>query len=234
MTVRVILADDDEVYRLGMSSILSVQHDIEIVAEAADGAAALEAVREHHPDVAVLDLRMPVLDGVETTREIASDATTSAVGKPVAALVLTGFHVTEAVYDALRAGASGYVLKDRAGSRLVPAVRAVAEGEAWLDPGVTRDLIAEFARRPDERRATPDDLGDLTRRERDVLVLVAHGLSNGEIADHLTVEMGTVKTHVNRIFTKLGLEHRAQAVSLAYRTRLVDPDDARPDLSPGS
>jgi DNA-binding NarL/FixJ family response regulator len=228
MTIRLVLADDDALVRAGIGMLLGVEPDLEVVAEVGDGAAAVEAVRRLRADVAVLDVRMPGVDGVEATRRLTGDTMTAALGRTVAVLVLTTFHVSEAVYAALRAGASGFVLKDAAPAELVAAVRAVAEGEAWLDPAVARQLIAEFARRPQSGLPPPTEVSALTPREREVLVLIAHGMSNTEIARHLVVEAGTVKTHVSRILMKLGVRDRSQAVAVAYRSRLVGPSDPVP------
>jgi len=228
MAIRLVLADDDALVRAGIGMLLSAQPDLDVVAEVGDGAAAVEAVRRLRADVAVLDVRMPGMDGVEATRRLTGDAMTAALGRTVAVLVLTTFHVSEAVYAALRAGASGFVLKDAAPSELVSAIRAVAEGAAWLDPAVARQLIGEFARRPANVLPAPTEVAALTARERQVLVLMAHGMSNTEIARHLVVEAGTVKTHVSRILMKLGVRDRSQAVAVAYRSRLVGPDDPVP------
>ncbi|MEJ2862554.1 response regulator transcription factor [Actinomycetospora flava] len=228
MPIRIVLADDDRLVRAGLLMILNAQHDIEVVAEAGDGEAALAAIRRHHPDVAVVDVRMPVLDGVEVARALAALDSVTDADRPVGVVMITNFHVSEAVYEAMRAGATGFVLKDAAPSELVSAIRSVADGEAWLDPAVTRDLIEEFARRPMSVLPPVAEVAELTKRERDVLALMAHGLSNDEIGEHFTIVTATVKTHVNRIFMKLGIRDRAQAVALAYRSRLVALDEPLP------
>ncbi|QHT56220.1 response regulator transcription factor [Cellulomonas sp. H30R-01] len=228
MTVRVLLADDEALVRTGIALILRDAEGIETVGFAADGREAVEQTRALRPDVVLVDVRMPVLDGVEATRRIVEHASDS--GTDCAVLVLSTFHVDEAVRGALRAGASGFVLKDAAPDELVSAIRAVAAGEAWLDPAVARGLLDEFKGRPDSTRATTGDLARLTPRECEVLVLVAHGLSNTEIAEHLVISEGTVKTHVNRLFAKLGVGSRAQAVVAAYRGGLVAPDEPPPPV----
>jgi DNA-binding NarL/FixJ family response regulator len=231
MAIRCVLADDDALVRAGIGMLLEAEKDVEVVAEVGDGAGAVAAVRDLRPDVAIVDVRMPGMDGVEATRRIASDEVADEAGRTTAVLVLTTYLVDEAVYACLRAGASGFLLKDAAPAELVAAVHAVAAGESWLDPAVARLLIREFARRPETALPPPTALRDLTRREREVLVLMAHGLTNSDIARHLVVEVGTVKTHVSRVLMKLGVNDRAQAVAVAYRSRLVGPDDAVPARS---
>lgn len=228
MAVRVVLADDDGLVRAGIGMLLRAEEDIEVVAEVGDGASAVAAVRQHRPHVAVLDVRMPGMDGVEATRWITSDEVTEAAGGTTAVLVVTTYLVDEAVYACLRAGASGFVLKDAAPTELVSAIRTVAAGESWLDPAVAALLIREFAQRPESALPPSSAVGHLTAREREVLVLMAHGLGNGEIARHLVIEVGTVKTHVSRVLMKLGAHDRAQAVAVAYRSRLVGADDPVP------
>ena len=227
--IRVILVDDEPIVRSGIALLLGGEPDIEVIADVDTGEEAVDLAVRHHPDVVIADVRMPGMDGVETTRRIVratGEADTDQV--PVKVLVLTTFHVDEAVLAALRAGASGFILKDAAPTELVAAVRAVAAGEAWLDPAVARQLIDEFASRSDPGLPSPDELRALTGREREVLVLIAHGLSNAEISDFLVIGEGTTKTHVGRIFAKLGLRDRAQAVATAYRCGLIRPDDALP------
>ncbi|XRQ15483.1 response regulator [Actinomadura welshii] len=217
-TVRVVVADDQEVARAGFSALLGTQPDLDVVATAADGAAAVRACREHRPDVVLMDVRMPVMDGIEATRRI----TARPDGPRV--LILTTFDLDEHVYDALVAGAGGFLLKDVTAERLFDAVRVVAAGEALLAPAVTRRLIGEFARlRPRAPSRGPDVLAALTPRETDVLRLVAEGITNAEIAARLVVGEETVKTHVSRILRKLGLRDRVQAVVVAYESGLVLP-----------
>jgi DNA-binding NarL/FixJ family response regulator len=227
--IRVLLADDEQLIRTGIAMILDAEADIEVVEVVCDGLAAVTRVRETTPDVVVMDVRMPVMDGVEATRRIIEEQGSGS--HPVGILVLSTFHVDEAVRGALRAGASGFVLKDAAPDELVAAIHAVARGEAWLDPAVAKRLLAEFTGRPDSPLPRPELINRLTHREREVLVLLAHALGNKAIADHLFVSEATVKTHVTRLLTKLGLHDRASAVAVAYRTGLVGPSDPMPPRS---
>ena len=217
MSIRVAVADDQELVRTGFRVILESEPDIDVVGEAADGREAIEVAQQHNPDVVLMDVRMPHLDGLEATRRI---VTGTDEGPRV--LILTTFDLDEYVYEALRSGASGFLLKDGPAEQLVSAVRVVARGEALLAPRITRRLIAEFSRagRPG---VPPDRLDGLTARELDVLKLVARGLSNAEIAGELYVAETTVRTHLGHILTKLGLRDRVQAVVLAYETGLVRP-----------
>jgi len=192
------------------------------VGEAGDGAEAVELARSARPDVVLMDIRMPVLDGLEATRRIVADQLLAGVR----VLVLTTFDLDEYVYEALRAGASGFLLKDTPPADLLAAIRVVAAGDALLAPGVTRRLIAEFAHRPEPATVTPAALAGLTDREREVLVLVARGLTNAEIAERLVVSTATAKTHVSRVLAKLQARDRAQLVMLAYETGLVSPGSA--------
>ncbi|MFF5310231.1 response regulator [Streptomyces massasporeus] len=214
MTIRVVVADDQELVRSGFAMILDVQPDIEVVAEAGDGGEAVEAVRRHAPDVALLDIRMPRVDGIEACRTIsaASDCRT---------VMLTTFDSDEYVYEALHAGASGFLLKDVRRADLVHAVRVVARGDSLLAPSVARRLVEQYTR-PAARTRRPDPRLDvLTARERETLLLLARGLSNAEIAAELVVSDHTVKTHVGNVLAKLGLRDRIQAVICAYETGLV-------------
>jgi DNA-binding NarL/FixJ family response regulator len=215
MTIRVVVADDQGMVRTGFSILLNAQPDIEVVGEAVNGQEAISRVAELRPDVILMDVRMPVLDGLQATRQIAA-----ADGAP-RVLVLTTFDLDDYVYEALRAGASGFLLKDASAGELAEAVRVVAAGDALLSPGVTRRLIAEFARLGAPRAATRKSLEGLTDRETEVLALVARGLSNVEIAAHLVVAEQTIKTHVSRVLMKLALRDRAQAVVFAYENGLV-------------
>ena len=219
MTIRVVVADDQGMVRTGFSILLNAQPDIEVVGEAVNGQEAITRVAELRPDVILMDVRMPVLDGLQATRQIAA-----ADGAP-RVLVLTTFDLDDYVYEALRAGASGFLLKDASAGELAEAVRVVAAGDALLSPGVTRRLIAEFARLGAPRPASRKSVEDLTERETEVLALVARGLSNTEIAAHLVVAEQTVKTHVSRILMKLALRDRAQAVVFAYESGLVRPGE---------
>jgi len=211
--IRVVIADDQELVRTGFRVILNAEPDIEVVGEAGDGRQAVEAVRTRC-DVVLMDIRMPNLDGIEATRRIATRADAPRV------LILTTFDLDEYVYEALRAGASGFLLKDAGADELLHGVRVVAAGDALLSPSITRRLIEDYARRP-PRRERPEALADLTPRELEVLRLIARGHSNAEIAAALVVGDATVKTHVARIFAKLGLHDRAQAVIAAYESGLV-------------
>ena len=213
--VRVVVVDDQEVVRAGFAALLSTQDDLEVVGVAADGAQALRVCAAGRPDVVLMDVRMPVLDGISATHALL------ATPEPPKVLMLTTFDLDEHVYDALAAGASGFLLKDVTAERLFDAVRVVAAGEALLAPSVTRRLIGEFARqRP---RPPSPALAELTPRETEVLRLLAAGLSNVEIATRLVVGEETVKTHVSRILRKLGVRDRAQAVVTAYESGLVVP-----------
>lgn len=216
--IRVLLADDQSLVRAGFRALLAAQDGIEVAGEAADGHQAVDAVRRLTPDVVLMDIRMPGLDGLQATEAITADPALS----DVRIVVLTTFDHDEHVFEALRAGASGFLVKDTEPEDLISAVRLVAAGEALLSPGVTRRVIAEFALRA-RRPPSAELLGDLTEREREVMGLVAEGLTNSEIADRLVVSPATAKTHVNRAMTKLGARDRAQLVVLAYESGLVRP-----------
>jgi DNA-binding NarL/FixJ family response regulator len=216
MTVRVVIADDQELVRTGFRAILNSELDIEVVGEAQDGRVAIEVAREQEPDVVLMDIRMPLLDGLAATRNIV----TGPDSKP-RVLILTTFDLDEYVYEALRSGASGFMLKDNPAEQLITAIRVVAEGNALLAPQITRRLISEFARSP--WTSESEHLQVLTDRESEVLKLVARGLSNAEISEELYVAETTVRTHVGHILTKLGLRDRVQAVVLAYETGLIRP-----------
>jgi DNA-binding NarL/FixJ family response regulator len=224
--IRVLLADDEPLVRTGIAMILDAEDDIEVVDAVGDGLAAVTRSRQTTPDVVVMDVRMPMMDGVEATRRLLDDEQGGAA--PPGVLVLSTFHVDEAVHGALRAGASGFVLKDAAPDELVSAVHAVARGHAWLAPVVAKRLLAEFKGRPESPLPPSELIGRLTHREREVLILLAHGLGSRAIAEHLFLSEATVKTHLNRILTKLGLHDRAGAVAVAYRDGLVGPNDPMP------
>ncbi|NUT10633.1 MAG: response regulator transcription factor [Nonomuraea sp.] len=216
--IRVLLADDQTLVRAGFRSILSDEDDIEVVAEAGTGAAAVAGAREHRPDVVLMDIRMPELDGLEATRRIAGDPALDGVK----VIILTTFDLDDYVYGALRAGAGGFLVKDTEPAELIHAVRVVARGDALISPSVTRRLIAEFAGRVKRPEPGPR-LNALTEREREVMGLVAAGLSNDEIAARLVVSPATAKTHVSRIMTKLGVRDRAQLVVIAYEAGMITP-----------
>ena len=218
--IRIILADDHALIRGGLAAMLGAEDDITVVGEAADGAEAVELALRERPDVGVMDIRMPVLDGIEATRRLAGHGLASSV------LVLTTFDLDDYVYEALRAGAGGFLLKDASPARLAEAVRTVAAGEALLAPAVTRRLVERFVRRPPPGGVRPAVLDGLTDREQEVLVLIARGLSNGEIAGRLHLSEATVKTHVGRVLGKLGVRDRVGAVVLAYESGLVEPGEA--------
>ena len=212
-----MLADDQHLVRRGLRVILEAEPDITVLAEAGDGREAVELVREHLPMVALLDIRMPTMDGLEAARRVVALGDTRV-------LVLTTFDTDEYVYEALRAGASGFLLKDAPADQLISAVRILAAGDALIDPTVTRRLISRFALAARAPEPVPPGLEELTPRERDVLRLVAGGLSNAEIAGRLVIEENTVKTHVSRILMKLQLRDRVQAVVLAYESGFVTPE----------
>ena len=216
--IRVLLADDQALVRAGFRALLDAEDGIEVVGEAGDGAEAARLAAGLAPDVVLMDIRMPGVDGLEATRRIAADARL----RDVRVVILTTFDLDEYVFEALRTGASGFLVKDTEPAELVQAVRAVARGDALLSPGVTRRLVAEFATRAKEPRPSTE-LGGLTEREREVMALVAEGLSNEEIAERLIVSPATAKTHVSRAMVKLGARDRAQLVVLAYESGLVRP-----------
>jgi DNA-binding NarL/FixJ family response regulator len=216
VTVRVVIADDQALVRTGFRAIVSHEPDLDVVGEAGDGYAAVEQARLHRPDVVLMDIRMPGMDGLEATRLLATNGSTTRV------LILTTFDLDEYVFTALRAGASGFLLKDAPADQLLTAIRVIAAGDALIAPSVTRRLIAEFAHRP-APTDRPEQLESLTPRERDVLRLLARGMSNAEIAAALFLGDATIKTHVSRILAKLGLRDRVQAVVLAYESGLTRP-----------
>jgi DNA-binding NarL/FixJ family response regulator len=220
----VLLVDDQALIRAGFRMILGAEEDIEVVGECADGTQAVDSVKRLKPDVVLMDIRMPEMDGIEATRRIIQSD-----GDPVVrVLMLTTFDLDEYVYDALRAGASGFLLKDVPAEQLVEGVRLVAAGEALLAPSVTRRLIEEFSKGPRSRQEKPAALEELTPRELEVFTLIARGMSNQEIAEELVVSETTVKTHVARVLMKLGVRDRVQAVVLAYESGLVAPGQTPP------
>jgi DNA-binding NarL/FixJ family response regulator len=215
--IRVLIADDQALVRGGFRMILDAQKDVEVVGEASDGREAVAQARELDPDVVLMDIRMPELDGLEATRQLVSGDGSARV------LMLTTFDLDEYVYEAMKAGASGFLLKDVRPEQLAEAVRVVAAGDSLLAPAITQRLIAEFVRRPPPGSGAPTELSELTERELEVLKLIARGLSNGEIASELFVSEATVKTHVTHVLSKLKLRDRVQAVVLAYESGLVLP-----------
>ena len=219
MSIRILIADDQALVRAGFKMILEAEEDLEVVAEASDGHEALARVAELKPDVVLMDIRMPELDGIEATRRVVA----AGGDAPPRVLMLTTFDLNEYVYEALRAGASGFLLKDVPAEQLAAGIRVVAQGEALLAPTITRRLIEEFAQARPEAPTPPPAFDELTPRELEVLRLIARGLSNAEIAEELVVSETTVKTHVARLLMKLGLRDRVQAVVLAYESGVVTP-----------
>ena len=219
MTIRVVLADDQVLVRAGFRVLLETEDGFEVCGEAGDGARAVAVTLEQRPDIVVMDIRMPGVDGLEATRQITSNPELNGVK----VLVLTTFDVDEYVYAALRAGASGFLLKDTEPVELLRALQVINAGEALLAPTVTRRLISEFVGRPENRRVDVNAIREVTDREREVLALVAGGLSNDEIAAQLVISTATARTHVSRIMTKIGARDRAQLVVLAYESGLVTP-----------
>ena len=215
--ISILIADDEAIVRDGLRAIVEVEADLEVVAEASNGAEAVELARTHAPDVALVDIRMPTMDGLEATRRLL------ALPNPPRVLVLTTFDHNEYVYEAMKAGASAFLLKDVRRGQLTHAIRKVVDGDTLVAPTITRRLIEEFCRRPSAHDARQKELVDLTPREVEVLTLIGRGLSNAEIARTLVVAETTVKTHVARVLAKLDLRDRAQAVVVAYETGLVEP-----------
>ncbi|MET8809714.1 response regulator transcription factor [Streptomyces sp. NPDC004546] len=217
--IQILLADDQRLVRAGIRGILDDEDDLHVIAEAADGHAALTACRELHPDVVLMDIRMPGMDGLEAARRIAADQNLATVK----VVMLTTFDLDEYVYGALRCGATGFLVKDTEPAELLHAVRVAARGDALISPSITRRLIAEFADRPDHARPPDQRLDALTSREREVMRLIAAGRTNDEIAAQLVVSPLTAKTHVSRIMAKLGARDRSQVVVMAYEYRMVSP-----------
>jgi DNA-binding NarL/FixJ family response regulator len=230
--IRVMVVDDQPLARAGMAMLVNAEQDIAVVAEAADGQDALIQAREQRPDVILMDVRMPGTDGVAATRAVVGERLTARNGQPIRVIILTTYHLDESVHAALRAGAMGFLLKVAAATEIVAAIRAVAAGEAWLDPRVTFPIVAGIARQPEKRTPTSAEMTQLTSREREVLALLAQGLTNADAAEHLVIAEATVKTHLARVMKKLGLREKAQAVAVAYQTGLVSPPAPRSDLLP--
>jgi DNA-binding NarL/FixJ family response regulator len=223
MTVRVVLVDDQALVRVGIKALAESEPDLEVVGEAADGRAAVRVVKETHPDVVVMDIRMPGLDGLEATRIIAADPDL----KQVKVLILTTFELDEYVFEALRAGAGGFLLKDADPSELLRAIRVIAAGEALLSPGVTRRIVEAFVAKPISHSPQTSLVADLTDREREIVALAGIGFSNQEIATRLFISPATARTHVSRAMQKVGARDRAQLVVFAYETGLVTPGQTR-------
>jgi DNA-binding NarL/FixJ family response regulator len=220
--IRVVVVDDQPLVRAGITMLVNAEEDITVVAEAADGQEALTQIRAQRPDVVLMDVRMPGIDGVAATRAVIEEELTAQNGQPVRIIILTTYHIDEAVHAALHAGATGFLLKDTSPTEIVAAIRAVAAGDAWLSAAVTRRLIdREFAARPEQNTPTPAEIAQLTPREREVLTLLARGLSNADVATQLFINEATVKTHLARAMAKLNVREKSQAVAAAYQTGLV-------------
>ncbi|NMO49860.1 response regulator transcription factor [Actinoplanes sp. TBRC 11911] len=217
--IGVLVADDQDLVRIGLRALIEAEEDMRIVGEAADGLAAVDLARAHHPDIVLMDVRMPGIDGIEATRRLAADPAMAATR----VIVLTTFELDEYVFDALRHGASGFLTKDTKPAELLRAIRLVADGEALLSPSVTRRVVREFASRPARARNPHPQLDALTEREKQIVALVGEGLSNDEIAARLVVSPATARTHVSRAMVKLGARDRAQLVVFAYQSGLVEP-----------
>jgi len=224
MTIRVLLAEDQALVRAGFRGLLERTNDVEVVGEVANGVDAVTMARLIHPDIILMDIRMPIMDGLEATRQIVMDEQLSGVR----VIVLTTFDLDEYVFEALRVGASGFLLKDIEPEELRHAVRVVAAGEALLSPRVTRRLITQFVAQLPQQPRNPEQLGALTEREREVMALVAYGLSNEDIGQRLAMSPATAKTHIGRAMLKLGARDRAQLVVLAYQSGMVKPDAQLP------
>jgi DNA-binding NarL/FixJ family response regulator len=229
--IRVAVVDDQPLVRTGIAMFLDAEDDITVVAQAADGQEALAQVRAERPDVVLMDVRMPGTDGIAATRAIIDEGLTTQNGQPIRIIILTTYHVDEAVYSALHAGASGFLLKDATPTEIIAAIHAVAAGKAFLDPDVTRRLINEIATRPKQHTHTPAQISQLTPREREVLILVAQGMSNTEVAAELGLREVTVRTHLARVMAKLEVQEKSQAVAVAYQTGLVQSSPPRPSPS---
>jgi DNA-binding NarL/FixJ family response regulator len=219
--IRVVVADDQPLIRAGITMVLNSQIDIAVVAEATDGLDALSQVRSQRPDIVLMDVRMPGTDGIAVTRTVIDEGLTAQNGQPIKVIILTTFHLDEYVHSALRAGASGFLLKEAPPTEITAAIRAVAAGDAWLNPTVTRRLIDKFAAQPEENAPIPTRMAQLTHREKEVLILLARGLSNVDVARKLSISEATVKTYLAHVMTKLGVREKAHAVIAAYQSGLV-------------
>lgn len=219
--IRVVIADDQPLIRAGITMVLNSQEDITVVAEAANGQEALIQVRSERPDVVLMDVKMPDTDGITATRTVINEGLTAQNGQPIRVIILTTFHLDEYVHAALRAGASGFLLKEAAPTEITTAIRAVAAGDAWLNPTVTRRLIDKFAAQPEANAPTLARMAQLTDREKEVLVLLAQGLSNVDVSRKLSISEATVKTYLAHVMTKLGVREKAHAVIAAYQSGIV-------------
>jgi DNA-binding NarL/FixJ family response regulator len=215
--IRVVVVDDQPLVRAGITMLINAEDDITVVAEAIDGQDALAQIRAHRPDVVLMDVRMPGTDGVAATRAVIDEGLTAQSGQSIQVIILTTFHLDDYVHAALRAGASGFILKDANPTEIVNAIRAVFAGEAWLDPAVARRLIDDFAASPEPRAPTAEEMAELTPREREVLTLTARGLSTADVAATLFISEATMKTHLARLMVKLGVREKAQAVAAFYQ-----------------
>jgi DNA-binding NarL/FixJ family response regulator len=228
--IRVVVVDDQLMVRLGITMLVNAEEDITVVAEAADGQEALIQIRAQRPDVVLMDVRMPGIDGVAATRAVIEEELTAQNGQPVRIVILTTYHFDEAVHAALHAGAKGFLLKDAAPAEIVAAIRAVVAGDAWLGAAVTRRLIDEFAARPEPHTST-SEIAQLIPREREMLSLVARGLSNADVATQLVISEATVRAHLSHVIAKLGVQEKSQAVAAAYQARLVQLPPPPPSSS---
>lgn len=219
--IRVVVVDDQPLVRAGITMMVNTQKDMTVVAEAADGEEAIIQVRSQRPDVVLMDVRMADNDGISATRAIIDGGLTADSGKPVKVIILTTFHLNEYVQAAVRAGASGFLLKDAPPAEIATAIRAVAAGDAWLNPAVTRTLLDEFASQPERHTPTPAQMTQLTPREREVLILLAQGQTNAEVAEQMSISEATVRTYVSHVLSKLRVREKAQAVAAAYRTGFI-------------
>ncbi|MGH3673560.1 MAG: response regulator [Pseudonocardiaceae bacterium] len=219
--IRVVVVDDQLLIRAGITMVVNAQEDITVVAEAVDGKDALIKVRSQRPDVVLMDVRMTDNDGIAATRAILDEGLTTENGNPIRVIILTTFHHDEYVHAALGAGASGFLLKDAPPSEITTAIRSVAAGDAWLNPTVTRRLLGEFVSQPERHTTTPAQMTQLTQREREVLILLAQGQTNAEVAKNLSITETTVRTYVSHVLKKLRVREKAQAVAAAYQTGLI-------------
>ena len=229
--IRVVVVDDQPLVRAGISMLVNAEKGIDVVAEAVDGQDAIHKIRAERPDVVLMDVRMPGVDGVEATRAVIDEGLAAQNGQPVRVIILTTYDLDEVVYAALRAGASGFLIKDAAPTEIVAAICAVAAGEAWLDPAVTRRLIDDFVGRPEQNAFTSEEMAQLTPRGREVLILVAQGLSNADVAEQLVITEATVRAHLSRVIATLGVQEKSQAVVAAYQSRLVQLPPPPPSSS---